>query len=410
MDDVRNRVTTTRPTCTLTDDDLQNPALTFRGNKNAAHLHKRLSYQAQQKSGIEIRDILAPRLQRSLMAEDDPLYMKIEAWLHGLTPASHLAPPWGGVGAPAVPGVLASSHLLGGTEPPGLCAPVSPHLLRGSGAQRPNAPASSHLLRGTGKPAKNTNVTRSGTGIVKSQLAAKLSNDGLATPNPPPVGADLARRTANLRRRTLVRGAAFPVSLRILRSRCGVTEAGDSWPALLAEEALISLTLLMDEDDALLDIYQRAVMRDCADATIGRHMAVHKALRFLTNPDATIAAMWKADPECASMAMGSKLLLRCGLMPFGAWAAVAASTVHEPGIAPEASSIMQMLDCSSPAPWMGLSSLVRLAAKLTAALDEVKAMGVYIDASIMISPLVNKLATAPDCSEGGAWGELVLKA
>ena len=124
MDDVRNRVTTTRPTCTLTADDLQNPALTYLGNKTPAHLHKRLSYQAQQKCGIEIRDILAPRLLRSLMAEDDPLYGKIEAWLHGLTPASHLAPPWGGMGAPAVPGVLASSHLLGGTEPQG-CAPPS---------------------------------------------------------------------------------------------------------------------------------------------------------------------------------------------------------------------------------------------------------------------------------------------
>ena len=110
------------------------------------------------------------------------------------------------------------------------------------------------------------------------------------------------------------------------------------------------------------------------------------------------------------MPQGSKLLLRCGLMPFGAWAASAASSVHEPGIAPEASSILQLLDCSSPAPWMGLSSLVELAAKLTAALDEIKAMGVHIDAGIMLSPLVNKLVTAPECSGFGAWGGLVLRA
>ena len=209
--------------------------------------------------------------------------------------------------------------------------------------------------------------------VSATQTAAKLSNDGRTLPSSPPMGADLARRTANLRMRTLARGAAFPASLRILRSKCGVTDAGDSWPALLAEESLVSLTLLLDEDDALLDIYQRAVMRDCADAHIGCHLVVHEALRVLTNPDTTVAAMWRADQECASMPLGSKLLLRCGLMPFGAWAASAAASVHEPGIAPEASSILQLLNCSSPAPWKGLSSLVESAAGLAAALDEIKA-------------------------------------
>ena len=186
--------------------------------------------------------------------------------------------------------------VLGGAEPPGLRAPASPHLLRGTGAQRPNVPAFSHLLRGAGTPGKNAKVTRSGKSIDMCRTAAKLSNDERALPIPPPMGADLARRTADLRRRTLSRGAAFPASLRILRSKCGVTDAGDSWPALLAEEALICLTLLMDEDDALLDVYQRAITRDCTDATISRHMVVHKALRVLTCPDATVAAMWMADP------------------------------------------------------------------------------------------------------------------
>ena len=139
-------------------------------------------------------------------------------------------------------------------------------------------------------------------------------------------------------------------------------------------------------------------------------MVVHRALRVLTNPDDTVAAMWLADQECASMPMGSKLLLRCGLMPFGAWVASAASSVHEPGIAPEASSILQLLDCSSPAPWMRLSLLVELAAGLAAALEEIEAMEVYVDASTMIHPLLTKLVTAPKCDGFDAWGGLLFRA
>ena len=59
-------------------------------------------------------------------------------------------------------------------------------------------------------------------------------------------------------------------------------------------------------------------MRDCADAAVICHMAAHKALRTLNNPDATVAATWEDSRDCTAMPQGSKLLLRCGLVPFGA--------------------------------------------------------------------------------------------
>ena len=182
-----------------------------------------------------------------------------------------------------------------------------------------------------------------------------------------------------------------------------MTEAGESWPALLAEEALDCLTRLLDEDDVLLDIYRRAIMRDCVDAAVSSYMAAHKALRILMNPDVTMAAMWEANRDCTAMQQGSKLLLRCGLVPFGAWAAVAATSAHEPCIMPEARSLRQMLDGPSPTPWSGPNSLVVLAAGLAATMNEIRAMKVHYDTGLLLSPLVNKLQEAPKCAGFEAW-------
>ena len=143
-----------------------------------------------------------------------------------------------------------------------------------------------------------------------ASLATAGAKEGAALPRPRPIGEDLARRTATLRARALARGVAFPASLRVLRAKCRVTEAGESWPALLAEEALDCLTRLLDKDDVLLDIYRRAIMRDCVDAEVSSYMAAHKALRILNNPDVTMAAMWEANRDCTTMPQGYKLLLR----------------------------------------------------------------------------------------------------
>ena len=142
-------------------------------------------------------------------------------------------------------------------------------------------------------------------------LATAGTKGGAALPRPRPIGEDLARRTAAMRARAQARGAAFPASLRVLRAKCKVVEAGESWPALLAEEALDCLTRLLDEDDILLDIYRRAIMRDCVDAEVSCYMAAHKALRIMGNPDVTMAAIWEANRGCSAMPQGSKVPNSC---------------------------------------------------------------------------------------------------
>ena len=52
-----------------------------------------------------------PQLLRSLMPEDDPLFGKLGAWLHGTTPAPHLAPLWGLVGVCGASGTAPAPHL-----------------------------------------------------------------------------------------------------------------------------------------------------------------------------------------------------------------------------------------------------------------------------------------------------------
>ena len=231
----------------MTTKDLQNPALTFLGNKSPGHLHERLKYHAKRENNVEIRNILVPQLLHSLMPENDPLFGKLEAWLHGTTPASHLALSWGRVGACGASGTAPAPHL----------APSWGRVGKGSATPAPHlAPSWGRMGKGSATSASHhlaPSWGRMGMRVVSepgrdAPLATAGTEGGAALPRPRPIGEDLALRTAALRARAQARGAAFPASLRTLRAKCKVTEAGDSWPTLFAEEALDRLTRLLDED------------------------------------------------------------------------------------------------------------------------------------------------------------------
>ena len=308
MDDVRNRVAATRPPCVLTLSDLLNSRLTFLGNMSPEHLHRRLTYLVRKQIGIEIRNVMEPRLLLSIMGESDPLFSAIGAWFHESASTPHFTHSWGRMGV--------------GVRP---AAPAPPHLSRGSGVQElkvhdscaaAGTKVSQVVVSGryTKKRAPPSPPSLSpDTSISGAETSTTPKKNAAVVCGPQLSGAELVLRTAALRDRVLARGAPFPSSLRALRAKCGVTEVGASWPTLLAEEALTALSRLIDEDDYLLDIYQRAIMRDCADPSVGAHMAAHEARGILRDPDATIAAYWAAGQFSPSLLPGSKILLRYGL-------------------------------------------------------------------------------------------------
>ena len=105
---------------------------------------------------------MTPRFLFSLMVEGDPLFGAIEAWLHGLTPASFLAHSLGRGDVGKVPAAPAPSHLLRGAGAP------EPKV-RDTG-KVPAAPAPSHLLRGAGAPEPKVRASRAVVGTIKVPL------------------------------------------------------------------------------------------------------------------------------------------------------------------------------------------------------------------------------------------------
>ena len=106
----------------------------------------------------------------------------------------------------------------------------------------------------------------------------------------------------------------------------------------------------------------------------------------------------------------SKILLRCGLIPFGAWAVTAAFAVFEPCIAPEARSMLKLLGGPAPTLWTGPRSLLALAASLATSLSDTVAMGVCYDAGLVLRPLVGMVMAVPTFAGSETWGGFLFRA
>ena len=153
----------------------------------------------------------------------------------------------------------------------------------------------------------------------------------------------------------------------------------------------------MDEDDILLEIYHRALQRDCSDPTIGGHVAAHRAFRAINCPESAAAALLAASLPHGSQRPASKILLRCGLVPFGAWAALAAASLHEPCVTPETRMMLLTLGDAALTPWEAMGSLAKLADSLRNAIRSIDLMGGILEADLVLDRLVVPSCKRPRC-------------
>ena len=106
----------------------------------------------------------------------------------------------------------------------------------------------------------------------------------------------------------------------------------------------LRLHKLLDEDDADRDMYASALQADIDDVAMPGIYAARRAAEVLNDPDPA-ARQWVRlfplnDDVCRCICLG--------LIPTGAWSAMATRTVHSPRIAPEVRGMLGALGESFP--------------------------------------------------------------
>jgi hypothetical protein len=93
---------------------------------------------------------------------------------------------------------------------------------------------------------------------------------------------------------------------------------------------------------------------------------------------------------------GLSRALWTGLLPYGAWAAVAGASEHVPRITPEMQDVLALFRGSPP--WCGVASLIDISSVLAANMRMGQAVGVPLDAALFLPDLVSLLVNAPVCA------------
>jgi len=293
--------------------------LTLQGNQSVQHAHRRLMVLAQREYGISIRDINIASPLLTLLLPDDSLFACFASCYQ--TDASPASRPASDIVNPAPPSVDMPSHPA--------------HLLVATGM---------HTHFG-GQP---TSLLPSPPGLPVSGPSVDVAS---GVPAPPPVsGQSLSSLTAALRTRVALRTARFPMSLRNLRVSCGVPAVGDLWPPLLSSVLLDRIAVLLDADDALHAIYLRALEQDCRDHVLATNLSTHAAARAFAHPDALTQIAFAGCEAARCLPPAAVAMIRMGLVPCGAWAALAALRHHVPGMAPEVRVMLGLVDGSAPKP------------------------------------------------------------
>ena len=353
--------------------------LTLHGNQSAQHAHRRLTVLAQREYGISLRDIHSASPLLTLLLPDDSLFGCF-AYFYQTVASPAPRPACIGVHPPSPSVVMANLpvHLLEGAEMSAHCGVP---------------PTSSHVPSPPGLPVSGPSV-----GLAS----------GAPSP-PPPSGHTLSDLTSALRARVSLRTARFPMSLRNLRVACGAPACGDSWPPLLSSALLDRVTALLDADDALLALYHRALEQDRRDPVLASNLATHSAARSFAHPDAHTSLTFAGCAAARCLPPAAIAMLRMGLVPCGAWAALAALRAHVPGMDPEVRVMLGLVDGSAPTPWAGPHSLSCLAATMLACLRDIDDMGVHLDASLILRPLVAMLLSSPSCPDAEVWRALLFR-
>ena len=131
-----------------------------------------------------------------------------------------------------------------------------------------------------------------------------------------------------LRRRLSIGQAKFEMTLKSLQGSSSLAMECEEWPDGAPLDLLRRVHLLLDADDMLLQLFQEATENDSADTTMVGTFPAEAASRILKAPDSgaeTILA------PLASLLPSQKhadylRALKYGVLPFGAWACVAAAT------------------------------------------------------------------------------------
>jgi hypothetical protein len=143
------------------------------------------------------------------------------------------------------------------------------------------------------------------------------------------------------------------------------------------------------------------VEKDCNDPNLTAPYPAISAADILHSPDSTLsgALMDVIFPTSASARLTR--CLRLGLIPFGAWAAVAAGSVHSPRQAPETRCmLMAIADTKTRGEIASLGPLLRV---LRTNARELAHLDAPVDGATIFPPLLAALSGINDSGGGAAW-------
>ena len=195
-----------------------------------------------------------------------------------------------------------------------------------------------------------------------------------------------------MRRRLAAGQARVSNSLRAVRVSLALPPESVPWPDGAPVDRLRALHRLLDEDETLLLLFTEAVRADRCDPMLPGPYPAELAYSTLAAPDEPLSRIFCAFPKGRSPAI--PVALRFGLVPFGAWACLAATGYFHSRPSPETVILRNTL-FGEVHSWEGLPSAVRLLGTLQTTLSSADEIGAPVECTGLVPAFANLLEQAP---------------